>query len=78
MIIIYSYSFTKNKIFVEKSELAEFQIQMSISTFTQLYLGAYPDDSLIRQDLIKATNPKYVAILQLLFPPKTNYINEEF
>lgn len=67
-----------NKIFVEKSELAEFQIQMSISTFTQLYLGAYPVDSLIRQDLIKATNPKYAAILQLLFPPKTNYINEEF
>lgn len=67
-----------NKLFVEKSELAEFQIQMSISTFTQLYLGAYTVDSLIRQDLIKATNPKYAAILQLLFPLKTNYINEEF
>ena len=67
-----------NKLFVEKSELAEFQIQMQISTFTQLYLGAYPVDSLIRQGLIKVINPKYTAILQLLFPPKINYINEEF
>ena len=54
------------------------QIKMRISTFTQLYLGAYSVDSLVLQGLIVLDSQATQQVLQDLFPLKTNYINEEF
>ena len=68
----------KNNLLVHKSSESVAQIKMRISTFTQLYLGAYSVDSLVLQGLIVLDSQATQQVLQDLFPLKTNYINEEF